>query len=70
MLAVAPLGTVATQKSEPPAPVAFSSLVMPSPVTEQGRPTQSPEHSIFKPNVGFSEYRLLPCQMGFTPSFT
>lgn len=53
MLACPPLGTVTTQKSEPPAPVAFRSLVTPLPSTAQGRPTQLPDvHSILSPKVG------------------
>jgi hypothetical protein len=71
MLALPPLGTVATQKSEPPAPVAFRLLVTPPPSIAHGRPMQLPEvHSIFKPNEGFVPYKSLPCQMGLMPSLT
>lgn len=55
ILAVMPFGTVATQKSAPPAPAAASELVTSFiPLTEgsieQGRPLQpSPSHSIFSP---------------------
>lgn len=54
-LAVLPFGTVATQKSAPPAPVADSELVtsfmlLTEGSIEQGRPLQSsPSHSIFTP---------------------
>lgn len=65
MLAVIPLGMVATQKSAPPAPLAASSLVTSfMPFTdgsmEQGRPLQPwPSHSILSPKVGIVLAKLL-----------
>lgn len=57
MLAVEPEGTVTTQKSAPPAPVAESALeTTPTPLEgliEHGRPLQPPPgHSILTPKVG------------------
>lgn len=57
MLAVLPDGTVTTQKSAPPAPVAESELdTTPMPLDgsiEHGRPLQPPPgHSILIPKVG------------------
>ena len=64
MLALPPLGMVATQKSAPPAPDAASALVtlksatLEAPIS-QGRPLQPlPLHSMRRPKVGFVFARL------------
>jgi hypothetical protein len=69
ILAVEPDGTVTTQKSAPPAPVASSALVTtPTPLEgsiEHGRPLHPPpSHSIFTPKVGTVVEREQPVQMG------
>ena len=55
MRAVDPLGTVTTQKSAPPAPVAaLELLTLPTsvPSISQGSPTQGPSHSKRRPKLG------------------
>lgn len=76
MLALPPLGMVATQKSAPPAPDAESELVtlksaMLSALISQGRPLQPlPLHSMRRPKVGFVPDRLDPVKMGFQAILT
>lgn len=72
--AVDPLGTVTTQKSAPPAPVAERELVtLPTsvPPIAQGRPTQGPSHSIRRPKSGGANLnRLVSKIVGFQPILT
>lgn len=76
MSAVPPDGTVTTQKSAPPAPLASSGLVTPPmPTTEglmeHGRPLHpDPEHSISRPNVGDVPPKFELVQIGFQPILT
>ena len=76
MLAVSPLGTVTTQKSAPPAPVAARLLLTLKPSTvagliSQGSPLQRPDsHSILRPNVGLLSLSGESMKMGFHPSLT
>jgi hypothetical protein len=75
MCAVAPLGTVTTQKSELPAPVPVRSLViLPMPLRgsiRQGKPTQSASgHSISRPKLGITLRRSDPSQIGLEPRVT
>lgn len=66
MCAVLPLGTVTTQKEEPPAPTAASLLwtLLPG-LISQGRPLHPPSgHSIRTPKSGAVEPRLDDCQTG------
>ena len=76
MLAVSPLGTVTTQKSAPPAPVAARSLLTLKPSTvagliSHGSPLQRPDaHSILMPNVGRLSLSGESMKMGFHPSLT
>lgn len=74
-LAVPPLGTVTTQKSAPPAPVALSALFTLGMLPEleegsilHGRPLHPPPgHSMLTPNFGAVPERLDPVQIGFNP---
>jgi len=77
MFAVCPLGTVTTQKSAPPAPVAARSLLTLKPSTvaglsSQGKPLQpTPSaHSILTPKVGRVSLSAESMKMGFHPSLT
>lgn len=69
ILAFDPDGTVTTQKSAPPAPVAASKLdTRPTPLEgsiEHGRPLHPPpSHSIFTPKVGVTLESEQPVQIG------
>lgn len=71
MLALEPLGTVTTQKGEPPAPEASLSLTTPLPSTLQGMPLQSSlGHSISRPYSGLVPESDESCHTGFMPTFT
>ena len=71
MFALAPFGTVTTQKSEPPAPEALLLLTTPSPEILQGRPLHSLSgHSISRPKSGFVLESADSSHIGFSPSLT
>ena len=76
MFAVFPLGTVTTQKSAFPTPVALTGLsTPPTPLLEglmeHGKPLQPPAgHSILIPNVGGVFLSEHPMNMGFQAIFT
>lgn len=62
MFAVDPFGTVTTQKSAPPAPVAEVALLTTPKPSElgsmaQGRPLQFPSHSTFRPKEGLTPWK-------------